>query len=151
MLFSLLAHKATAYAVDCAEGGCALKAPPYDPVIIEPEEPIIEVEEVLAPTTTVRAIIINNAQKYALSETLLLAIAKAESGLNPWAKNKNSSASGIFQWINSSWRDICRPLGFSDVHNPKENVECAAITIKKGGLFHWSASRYGSNGWEYAL
>lgn len=39
-----------------------------------------------------------------IDEETAVRIAKCESTLNPLAKNKNSSASGLYQWTIGSWR-----------------------------------------------
>ena len=85
---------------------------------------------------------------YEVNADLMVAIAKAESNLITTAKNPTSSASGLYQWIASSWNSVCKPLGFQDVFNPKENIECAVITVKNGGLRHWNESR---SIWQFEL
>jgi soluble lytic murein transglycosylase-like protein len=54
-------------------------------------------------TGEVQDLIRKYAQEYGISANTPLCIAKLESGFNPNAKNKSSSASGVFQWISSSW------------------------------------------------
>jgi soluble lytic murein transglycosylase-like protein len=95
----------------------------------------------MTPTTTA-GLIAHYGDKWSVDERLMLRIAQAESGLDPGAKNPTSSASGVYQWIASSWKSICQPLGFEDVFNASENIECAAMTIKNGGISHWDASRF---------
>jgi hypothetical protein len=51
-----------------------------------------------------------------------LAIAQIESGLNPNAKNPNSSASGLFQFITST----ANQYGLTDPMNPYQNADAAA-------------------------
>lgn len=48
------------------------------------------------------------------------AIARCESGLNPLARNKNSSAKGVFQFLDSTWANNCS----GDVFNYKDNIDC---------------------------
>jgi len=64
------------------------------------------------------------------------AIAKVESGLNPNAKAKKSSASGLFQFINSTWRSMVRKYGkkfgikLEDKNDPKANAIMGALFIR---------------------
>lgn len=67
-----------------------------------------------------------------------VAIAKAESNLIPTAKSKTSSASGIFQFIKSTWNENCT----GDVFNEDDNIKCAVRMLGEGGENHWNASRH---------
>ena len=60
-----------------------------------------------------------------------LRIAKCESNYNPIAKNKSSSASGIYQFLNSTWSRSCS----GDVFNYKDNISCFMKFYKK--YPHW--------------
>lgn len=66
---------------------------------------------------------------------------------NPNAKNPNSTASGIFQFIEGTWEAMCE----GDVFNEDDNVRCGTkVLAKENGIKHWEASRkegFG-NGWE---
>ena len=54
-------------------------------------------------------------------------IAKCESNLNPLAKNKYSSASGVYQFIDSTWADYCE----GNVFNQSDNIKCFMELYKK--------------------
>lgn len=73
---------------------------------------------------------------------LLIAIAKAESGLNPEAKNPHSSARGLFQVLARTWYDYdC----VGDKYDFKDNTNCAIkIMSKDGGFRAWSVFNTGS-------
>jgi hypothetical protein len=60
-------------------------------------------------------------QKYNLPSGTLKQIAQVESSLNPNAKNPNSSASGLFQFINST----ARQYGLSDPFDPVASTDAA--------------------------
>jgi hypothetical protein len=60
-------------------------------------------------------------QKYNLPPGTLKQIAKVESSLNPNAKNPNSSASGLFQFINST----ARQYGLADPFDPVASTDAA--------------------------
>lgn len=51
----------------------------------------------------IQNLIAKKATSYGVDPALALGIAKAESSFNPKAKNKASSAAGIFQLIDSAW------------------------------------------------
>lgn len=75
--------------------------------------------------------------------TILIAIAKAESGLNPLAKNPKSSASGLFQVIAGTWYSYnC----VGDKYDFKDSTNCAIKIMKKDkGFSAWSVY----NNWTY--
>jgi hypothetical protein len=71
-----------------------------------------------------------------------LAVAKAESGFNPQAKNKHSTATGIFQIIRGTWK-LYKCEG--ERTNAMDNIKCAKkIYDRNHGKFNttggWSAS-----------
>lgn len=78
-----------------------------EPVIIQKVETI--------PEMITRKAIENNVDP----ETALR-IANCESGFNPQAKNKTSSASGLYQFINSTWNNYCT----GDRMNAEDNAQC---------------------------
>src|SRR5207237_5736505 len=54
-----------------------------------------------------------------------LRVAKCESGYNPNAVNRGSGASGLFQFMPSTWRSM--PQGGQSVFNPVANAQAAAV------------------------
>lgn len=84
--------------------------------------------------------IIYTAMKQGVSVELALGIARCESGLNPLAKAKTSSASGIFQFINSTWKHTTKKLLWEsghDVFDPKLNIIAGIYLLKTEGAGHW--------------
>ena len=83
------------------------------------------------------------AQKYGVDANLMTRIIRAESGGNPNAKNKNSTASGCGQFIRSTWAGTLRQMGVEWVtpFDAKMNVEAMAFKISRGGIRAWDASR----------
>lgn len=57
-------------------------------------------------TTTVQKEIIRQAKFYGVSVTTSLRIANCESGFKDTAKNKHSTAKGIYQFIDGTWNWI---------------------------------------------
>jgi len=62
-------------------------------------------------------------------------VAKCESGLNPKARNKTSSARGLFQ-IMQSWHKIDQKW----LYNPTVNIEIAHQLFQEQGWEPWRAS-----------
>jgi hypothetical protein len=79
----------------------------------------------------VRAAIGQAAQTTGVNFSYLLAQAKSESGLNPTAKAANSSATGLYQFLDQSW------LGVVKAHGAQYGFSWAAnaISARKGGGF----------------
>ena len=79
----------------------------------------------------VRAAIGQASQTTGVNFSYLLAQAKSESGLNPSAKAANSSATGLYQFLDQSW------LGVVKQHGAQYGFGWAAeaITARKGGGF----------------
>lgn len=113
----------------------------------------IEVEPVVAITIpvpeTTQEKVVRWAEYWGADPALSLAVAHAESCFNPKAKNPNSSAGGVFQYIDSTWASYCK----GDKYNAEDNIKCATKMLAEGGINHWEASRkegcYG--GWETHL
>ncbi len=64
-------------------------------------------------------------------------IAKVESNFEPSAKNKFSSAGGIFQWLKSSWKHYnCT----GDRFDYKANIKCSLEVMRNYGFSDWDAS-----------
>ena len=83
------------------------------------------------------------ATKYNVDSEVMRRIIKAESGGNPNAKNKNSTASGCSQFIKSTWEGTLRQMGreYISPFDPRTNVEAMAFKISRGGIGAWNASK----------
>ena len=53
--------------------------------------------------------------------TTAIRIARAESNFRPMAKNPTSTATGIFQFINSTWHSYCKG---KNIYDFKDNIDC---------------------------
>src|SRR3990167_6978538 len=90
------------------------------------------------------------AGKEKVSVGMALAIAKAESNFNKDAKNPVGTASGIFQFLDSTFRTYCiNKYRMTDTMEQKNNpfiqTNCAIEMLKEPqGYMHWFAS---FNGW----
>lgn len=92
---------------------------------------------------SIEDIIISKAITNNIDPELLLRIAKCESGLKVDVQNTRSTASGIFQFINSTFTDYAQAyeLATDNKNDPHVQAELAAKMIAAGGLSHWDASR----------
>ena len=72
------------------------------------------------PLFTVEGLIKEMAPKYGVNTDTALRIAFCESRFDPLAKNKNSTASGVYQFLNGTWERNCE----GDVFNAEDNIRC---------------------------
>lgn len=76
---------------------------------------------------------------------LLDRIIMCESGGNPTARNSHSTAKGLAQFLDSSWRYygliLWGSLEGKDVFNPNDNRELASFVLRRYGTSSWSESR----------
>lgn len=87
--------------------------------------------------------ILQYADAYGVDSQLATAIATCESQLKPWARNSHSTAKGIYQFIDGSWK------GYSamkwgeerDVLSAKNNIELGVWVLSIEGSGPWDASR----------
>ncbi len=70
----------------------------------------------------IESIIRQAADRYGIEPSTLLRIGEMESGLNPNAMNPNSSAIGLFQFLDSTAQDY----GLSDRLDPEQSSDAAA-------------------------
>jgi soluble lytic murein transglycosylase-like protein len=85
------------------------------------------------------------ADHYGVDKDLAVRIARAESGLDCKVQNKNSSAGGLFQFINSTFlstqKRLGKPQDISRKYDCDENAQLGIYLLSKGELRHWEASR----------
>lgn len=69
-----------------------------------------------------------------------LRVMACESGGNPDAKNKHSSASGLFQHLSKYWPSRAAAAGFpgASVFDPEANIAASAWLQQNHGWYHWS-------------
>jgi soluble lytic murein transglycosylase-like protein len=90
----------------------------------------------------VKTLIYNYSIYYGVNPDLPIAIAKCESGFNYAAKNRSSTASGVFQFIRGTWAGTEEgKQGFSPF-DADANVRAAVRKISKEGTWAWEASAH---------
>ena len=87
--------------------------------------------------------VISKAKEFNIDSELFLRIAICESGLKTNAQNPRSTASGLFQFLNSTFFNYAKAyeLPIDDKNDPEVQAELAARMIADGGLSHWNESR----------
>ena len=66
-----------------------------------------------------------------------LRVAKCESSYNPNAVNRSSHASGLFQFIPSTWASTPQAKAGKSVFDPVANAQAAAWLYKRAGPRPW--------------
>jgi hypothetical protein len=80
--------------------------------------------------------------RYGVDAKLPLDIAKCESGYNQFSKNKNSTASGVFQYLSSTWAGTDEGRDGLSVFDADANVRAAIKYIaSRGHASPWLASK----------
>jgi membrane-bound lytic murein transglycosylase MltF len=102
---------------------------------------IVAYNSILSPAEAfkeeIKSVIITKAVRNNIDPGLFLRIAMCESGLNPQAKNPISSASGIFQFLQSTWSS----WGKGDVFDVNNNVDAAIRLFLARGTAPWNPSK----------
>jgi hypothetical protein len=106
---------------------------------------VLAVTPTVSPTAygdgEVQNIIRAAAAQYNVNADLMLRIAKCESGFNPASKNRHSAASGLFQFMLSTYRNSPSGAAGLSIWDAKANAEAAAFKIANGALRAWNASK----------
>lgn len=95
----------------------------------------IQTNEVFEIRLSVEQIITEEATAHNIDVPFALYLARNESNFNPLAKNPNSSATGVYQFITRTWMSLCE----GNREDARDNTRCAMKIISKGGISHWCA------------
>lgn len=92
------------------------------------------------------SVIASNSPKIGQGKEIMEYVAYCESRNDPLAKNPNSSASGRFQFLKSSWNYYGTKLWGSELKNKnvfdyKDNTELAMWVYERNGLSDWQESK----------
>jgi soluble lytic murein transglycosylase-like protein len=74
----------------------------------------------------------------AAAQSWALRVAKCESNYNPYAVNRSSGASGLFQFLPSTWAGS--PYHAQSVFDPTANAKAAAWLYQRSGPGQWVCS-----------
>lgn len=89
-------------------------------------------------------IITEAAERHDVDPQLMLDMATCESGSRWWARNTSSAASGLFQFLPSTWANAQYRYNEAgaDVMDPLANADAAASMISEGGISAWDSSKH---------
>lgn len=114
---------------------------------IEVTAPVAEIRRVgtkppPAPVAVgaIQQIIVDAAARWGADPTQLLRVARCESGYNPNAYNARSGASGLFQFLASTWaaNSVRAGYGGVSVFDAVANANTAAYMFARGQARQWS-------------
>lgn len=125
-----LADSCELYSIDCP-----VRPQDEEPVVEDVEEPQkeppstkintvkpnpVEASAVPISKDSVQDKIIEQAKEYGVNQETALRIASCESGFNPHAANKHSTAKGVYQFLNGTWDGYCE----GSVYDADANIKC---------------------------
>lgn len=117
-----------------------IKVPYGNPTTIQAIEP----EPFIAPPS-IQSQILLAAQHFHVDADMLVNVARCESGLRADAVNASSGATGIFQYLDTTWRaNALRYWGpwMTDMRrDPMASATLAAWMISQGQLHQWDCAR----------
>jgi hypothetical protein len=125
------------------ESGAALKtgAEEQQAMPVAADKKPTAVGAIKMPDETVGAAIKEAAKKVGTDESIMLAMAKQESGFNPAAKASTSSAKGLFQFLDSTWKGMADKYSKSFPELLKGPMDVLASAIS-GALYIKENSEY---------
>lgn len=83
--------------------------------------------------------------EYGASDSLGIAIVQCESGFNANARNNVSSASGLYQFIRSTWEGTAIRMGLPEYQDHKQYSLNAEVNARFGA---WLLANSGPQNWE---
>lgn len=97
-------------------------------------------------TSTPLEIIKEQSASYKVDYELAAKVASCESKMDPEARNKTSTAKGLYQFLNGTWKHYglkkWGSLEGKDVLDPEDNTELAMWVMATYGMKDWEASRF---------
>ncbi|MCP5375230.1 MAG: transglycosylase SLT domain-containing protein [Rickettsiaceae bacterium] len=99
-----------------------------------------------APTAEdIKAEITRQAELFNLSPQKMIALAECESNLNPTAKNPNSTARGLYQYLIGTWEETQSAHNGLERNNYKANIREAMLDVANGEAWRWPECRIKAN------
>lgn len=93
------------------------------------------------PPGSIAKIIREEAHRFGVSENLLVRILWCESKYRTDARNKTSSAKGIAQWLDYSWRGTLEGKQGKSPFDPQAAIRAMARSISVIGTSKWTDSK----------
>jgi hypothetical protein len=113
-----------------------------DDVSVKQEEIYLMQPNLVDIKAPIKELIIDIAKKYGVDERLALKVANAESGFDMEVHNHTSTASGVYQFVDSTFYSQLKKYGMSSKDkNSYIQVELAMRMIANGGIGNWNASK----------
>lgn len=81
------------------------------------------------------------AREQGIDEELFVRVAWCESGFKLGIHNVASTASGIFQFLDSTFNSQMNKYGLTGDKDSEIQILLASLMIRDGGIGHWNASR----------
>lgn len=162
-LAGILIPTKTAAAVPNRKQSNIVKVEQVTSPIIEPSKPIELNKPVLPPAkkavfktatpsapqvysgrdyspSEVQQLIRDYSAQYGISADLPLRVANCESGFQQSSKNRNSTASGVYQYLQTTWSHTEAGRAGISAFDADANVHMAIKSIASGGISNWAAS-----------
>ena len=107
----------------------ASKASVYKPSVPSTAPSTTKDGKLLIPSNTVGKAIESASKRVGVDQSIMMAMAKQESGFNPQAKAGTSSATGLFQFISSTWNSMVQKYSgnFPELYRGPMDVDASSI------------------------
>lgn len=107
----------------------ASKTSVYKPSVAATAPSTTKDGKLLIPSETVGKAIESASKRVGVDQSIMMAMAKQESGFNPQAKAGTSSATGLFQFISSTWNSMVQKYSgsYPELHRGPMDVDASSI------------------------
>lgn len=103
---------------------------------------LVAVKSPLEFKLSLREYLIRESVIWGVNPNLAVRIVECESGFKPYVQNKQSSAYGLFQFLNSSWSTVQIQMNKKlDREDPYDQIEAGLFWLKKS-TSPWNESKF---------
>ena len=112
-------------------------------IVLVVEPTVITINEVKLPPTIeeVKAEIVLKANLFNLDAEKMLKLANCESGFDYKAKNKKSTARGVYQYLIGTWEETQSAKQGKERNDYKANIHEAMLDVANGEAWRWRDCR----------